>query len=173
MIVKLFTTNYDNIYETYCLSESSDQGYNVCKYYDTHLLNDIRSTTRIIIKAHGCISDPTKLVLTKSSYFEARRDYPQFYAILDSLFLTSTLLFVGCSLSDPDIQLVLENSNISAKTDHRHYSLMPSGTHYSLKKAILSTYNIELIEYPARDHSLASVSLRELCDMVIAHRLGG
>ncbi len=60
----VLTTNFDNVYENYCMSVSSDQGYNVCKYYENHALNDIRSTARVILKAHGCVADASKIVLT-------------------------------------------------------------------------------------------------------------
>ena len=89
----------------------------------------LRSTTRVILKAHGCVSDPSKIVLSRGQYFEARRRYGYFYEILDAVFLTSTLLFVGCGLTDPDIQLVLENANISAPSTHPHYALVESNRH--------------------------------------------
>lgn len=56
-----------------------------------------------------------KIVLTKSVYFKEKQVFSNFYKVLDSLFLTNTLFFVGCNLSDPDIQLILENVTISAK----------------------------------------------------------
>ena len=93
------TTNYDEIYENYCYQIAGTQAYNVCKYYETHALNDIRSNVRCILKAHGSMSDTTRIVLTRASYFEARRSFPEFYVILDSLFLTNTLLFLGAGLS--------------------------------------------------------------------------
>lgn len=101
------TTNYDDIYDNYCKSGKEQGLYNVCKYYESHLVSDLRSPVRQIIKAHGCITDPSKIVLTRSQYFQERQNYPNFYRVLDALFLTNTLLFLGYSLSDPDIQLML------------------------------------------------------------------
>jgi len=166
----VITTNYDDIYDRYCLQEWAKQGYNVCRYYENHAINDIRSKTRLILKAHGCITNPAKVVLTRASYFEARRAYPSFYAILDALFLTNTLLFLGCSLSDPDIQLVLENANISAPSNHPHYALVESGRHQSIVNAIRKTYNIELLEYSQGKHDEAEEALRNLRDEVLAYR---
>jgi hypothetical protein len=165
------TTNYDQIYENYCHQFASSQAYNVCKYYETHALNDIRSSVRCILKAHGSISDPTRIVLTRSSYFEARRRYPEFYAILDSLFLTNTLLFIGAGLSDPDIQLILENANIAARSVHPHYALVPGGRHRSLVEVIKKTYNIELLEYAADRHDEAVEALADLRGQVLSSRL--
>jgi hypothetical protein len=97
----VITTNYDQIYENYCHQFASPQAYNVCKYYETHALNDIRSSVRCILKSHGCVSDPTKLVLTRSSYFDARSEYASFYSILDSLFLVNSILFIGAGFERP------------------------------------------------------------------------
>lgn len=33
--------NYDRIYEKYCDVLVGDMGYNVCKYYESYVLNDL------------------------------------------------------------------------------------------------------------------------------------
>lgn len=164
------TTNYDTIYDLYCTNGTAVNGYNICRYYDTHAVDAIRSTVRLVLKAHGCVSDPTKIVLGRSSYFKARRDYPGFYAILDALFLTHTLLFIGCSLTDPDIQLVLENVNISAPSAYPHYALVEKTRHSAIAQAIRSAHNIQLIEYPKGQHANAVDALTMLKQEVESYR---
>jgi hypothetical protein len=164
------TTNYDEIYDQYCKSGHAESGYNICRYYERFAVENIRSRIRLVIKAHGCVTDPTKVVLSRSSYFAARRDYPGFYELLDALFLTNTLLFVGCSLSDPDIQLILENANISAPSAHPHYALVEKTRHPSIRSAIKKTHNIELLEYPKGRHSAATDAIAALRDKVIEFR---
>lgn len=166
----VITTNYDEIYDQYCKSGHAESGYNICRYYESFAVENIRSRIRLVIKAHGCVSDPTKVVLSRSSYFSAKRDFPGFYELLDALFLTNTLLFIGCGLSDPDIQLVLENANISAPSAHPHYALVEKTRHPSIKSAIKKTHNIELIEYRRGMHSEAVDAMSVLRDRVIAFR---
>jgi len=167
----VITTNYDRIYEKYC-DASSDHGtgYNVCKYYETHALNDLRSNVRSILKIHGCVSNPTKIVLDRNSYFSARRDYPQFFRILDGIFLTSTLVFVGCSLVDPDLQLLLENANIAAPCDHSHFALMKAGQHPSKLRSVSKNFNIYALEYADPSHLEAVKQLKVLRDLVFERR---
>jgi hypothetical protein len=160
------TTNYDQIYDHYCESGKAQSGYNVALHSSKFVVENIRSRIRLIIKAHGCVSDPNQIVLSRSSYYRARRDHPGFYQVLDALFLTNTLLFVGCSLTDPDIQLILENVNISAPSSHPHYALIEKTQHRSIKAAIKTTHNIELIEYPAGRHDAALSALIALKDKV-------
>lgn len=164
------TTNYDDIYDNYCKSGKEQGLYNVCKYYETHLVSDLRSPVRQIIKAHGCITDPSKIVLTRSQYFQERQNYPNFYKVLDALFLTNTLLFLGYGLSDPDIQLMLENSNITYKASHPHYALVEEGMDKSIKKAYKEAYNIDFIEFPAGNFAKAYEMLEELVQQVNKRR---
>ena len=166
----VITTNYDQIYDHYCNSGHAESGYNICRYYDRFAAENIRSRVRLVIKAHGCVSDATKIVLSRSSYYTARRDYPGFYQLLDALFLTHTLLFIGCSPTDPDIQLVLENANISVPSAHPHYALIEKIRHRSIKAAIKTTHNLELIEYPKGKHNIAVEALAALRDKVLSLR---
>ena len=164
------TTNYDDIYDNYCRSGQESGLYNVCKYYESHLVSDLRSPVRQIVKAHGCISDPSKMVLTRSQYFKERQDHPNFYKVLDALFLTNTLFFVGYSLSDPDIQLLLENSNIAYENSHPHYALISEGINKSIKEAYRKAYNIDFIEFPTDDYNRANEMLNELQLLVTERR---
>ena len=166
----VITTNYDLIYDNYCNSGAAKDGYNICRYYDRFAVDNLRSRVRLVIKAHGCVSDPTKIVLSRSSYYTARRDYPGFYSILDSLFLTNTLLFVGCSLSDPDIQLVLENANIAVPSAHPHYAVVEKSHHRSMKALYKNSHNVELLEYPRGKHGEATTALEDLREKVIQRR---
>jgi hypothetical protein len=158
----VITTNYDEIYDTYCRTGSAYEGYNVSKYYDSHIISDLRSPVRLIIKAHGCVTDVSKIVLTKSQYFKARQEFSNFYKVLDSLFLTHTILFIGYSLTDPDIQLVLENVNISAPCNHPHYFVTGNNINDAIKEASNKAYNIEFIDYPANDYAELNSGISEL-----------
>lgn len=40
------TTNYDDVYDNYCRTGMARDGYNICKYYDQHLVKDLRSPVR-------------------------------------------------------------------------------------------------------------------------------
>ena len=167
----VITTNYDDIYDNYCKLGASANGYNICRHNETHLVSDLRSTYRSIVKAHGCISNIANTILTRSQFFEARLKYSNFYKILDSLFLTNTILFIGYSMTDPDIQLVLENSHISAIGSHPHYACLADNMNPTLKRVMHKTYNIELIEFQAGNFAQLETGLRDLANDVESYRL--
>jgi len=164
------TTNYDDIYDTFCRCGDAENGYNVAKYYDSHIVSDLRSPVRLIVKAHGCISDPAQIVLTRSQYFEQRRNHGNFFRVLDALFLSSSILFVGYSLSDPDIQLVLENANIAAPASHPHYAVIADDVHPALMLSWAKAYNIQFLKYPAGQYDVLNQELQKLAEEVNAFR---
>lgn len=170
----VISTNYDTIYEKQCNipTGGTQNPYVTKKYYETGILDIIRSPIRLIIKAHGCETDPHNIILTRSQYFEARAKYQSFYSLLDSLFHTSTVIFVGCGLSDPDIQLILENANILVPCGHPHYAFVPNEKHPVIKNTIRKTYNIKLLEYDNQDgtHNELIQKMTELKEAVESYR---
>jgi hypothetical protein len=166
----IVTTNYDDIYERHTSRGKATEAYNVCNYYESHALNDLRSTTRSILKVHGSFSNPERVVLSVADYFRARRDFPQFYNVLDALFLSSTLIFIGCGINDPDVNLLLENANISARSSHPHYALVEDVRHAAIKHAYQETYNLRFLEYAAGQHNEVVEALQDLVAQVEEYR---
>lgn len=165
------TTNFDTLYEDHCRQGDAGSGYSVIQYYDEGLVARMRSPKHVILKVHGCVSVPEKTVLSKSDYFKARANYAGYYKTLESLFLTHTLLFIGYSVTDPDIQLLLENTTITAPSDHPHYALMAHGLHPAIRNAFKRTFNIEILEFdPANNYEQFSMSLQDLANKVVEMR---
>lgn len=158
----IITTNFDKILDKIC----NDEGYVVCEYYDVEkIISHIKSPKRIIIKAHGCIDNLDKIIFTGSQYFKAKKENPGFYKILESLFITHTVIFLGYSLSDPDINLNLENILNTASPHHPHYVLVKKGNEDIVKKHWKETYNISALEFGA-DYKDFIPAIEELRDQV-------
>jgi SIR2-like protein len=164
------TTNFDDVYENYCKQGKGVQGFNCCRYYESHALNDVRSTMRVILKAHGCVTDPQRTVLARTQYHAARRDFPEYFNLLDALFVTNTLLFIGCSLVDPDFTLLLQETNIKCPSAHPHYAIVESGQPEPLRRAMQTVYNVDCLEYSAGQHNEVVEGLKDLNDRVAQWR---
>lgn len=157
----VITTNFDKIYEKHCLRASTD-GFKVIPYYSASLIDEIRSDTRLIIKAHGSIDDISKMVFTKSDYNAAKENHFSFYILLKALLLTNTCIFIGCSMDDPDVLLLLEEIKMTTNARRPHYALVRKNSHsLFVKKDLLSTYNVKILEY-SPDHSNLIEDLYEL-----------
>lgn len=157
----VITTNFDKIYERLCLSDGNE-GYKVLPYYSNSLGDEIRSDTRIIIKAHGTIDDVQKMVFTKAEYHAAKRIHGVFYEMLRAIFLTHTVIFIGCSLDDPDLLLTLEDVRITASGTKPHYVLVQKGKNTPWEyRDWQASYNIRALEY-GPDHADLTSALQDL-----------
>lgn len=163
------TTNFDKIYESYCLQQG-DQGYKVIRYNEDSIIDEIRSDTYLVIKAHGCIDNMAKMIFTKSQYHQAKRDHVGFYEILKGLFLTHTVIFIGCGMADPDVLLLLEEVKNIGSSTKPHYMIIKEGQSKFLKNDWLSTYNIKALEYSGVEHEELSTNLQRFSEMVQARR---
>ena len=168
----VITTNFDCLYENHCRQGEGRDGYAILRYYDGGLIARMRSPTRLIIKAHGCTSEPERTILTKSDFFNARSEHKGFFDALESIFLTHTILFIGYSINDPEIQLILENNIITYPSSNPHYATMPQGAHSSILSAFKTTNNIDILEYDsANNHAELLECLKELCVQVEERRV--
>lgn len=165
----VITTNFDKIYEKHCLTASTE-GFKVIPYYSDSLGDEIRSDTRLIIKAHGSIDEIAHMVFTKAQYHAAKEKHASFYAILKALLLTNTCIFIGCGMDDPDVLLLLEEVRVTANPNRPHYALLLEESHTSfVKKDLASAYNVRSLEYGPKHEDLVT-DLQELQAQIDAIR---
>lgn len=166
----VITTNFDKIYEAYCHSfRGATNAFKTLNYTSKVLSDELRSNTRLIIRAHGSINDINDMIFTRAEYHRAKREYSQFYDVLRAIFLTNTVVFIGCGLDDPDIMLLLEEVRISGQSNKPHYALVKEGKHEFLKKDWKTTYNIEVLEYGPAHNDLVP-DIENLVEQVIRQR---
>lgn len=160
------TTNFDKIYENIC----NYHGYSVCSYKESEkIISNIKTSDNLIIKAHGTIDDPDNIIFTKRQYYNARMNHSEFYNVLKALFLTNTVVFLGYSLNDPDINLILEDVANSGSPSTPHYIVIKEGVDDNIKKHWEESYNIYCLEYgPSYDN--LDENIEELKDSVLQFR---
>lgn len=167
----VITTNYDQIYEKLFHNNPLSSGYSVVhpENQDT-IINSLRSGERCVIKMHGCVTAPNNIVLSKTSYFNSRRNFINFYKTIDALFLVNTIIFIGSSLDDPDLQLVLENSQIAAPSIYKHIAILEKRRHEAQRKILRENFNIRPVEYRRGNHGEVVSLLEGMRDQVIEWR---
>lgn len=112
------------------------------------------------------------IVFTHGQYSRVRNDHAAFYRMLDALLLTHTFIFLGCGISDPDIQLVLENLNCSFPGCRPHYMVIPANNLSEDElNCIANNRNLEFLTYenPDGSHSQLLESLIDL-DKTVAEK---
>jgi hypothetical protein len=166
------TTNFDEIYENFVRDHSGGPDHlQVLKYFDEGLSDSLKSNVRLVLKAHGCVTSPERIILTRSQFFEAKKKNPEFIQLLAALAVTHTFIFLGCSIvNDPNVQLFLENGFFRAPGKYKHFALVDEPAHASIGSAITASYNLELVTYPAGDYSKAKELILDLAERVTALR---
>ena len=122
----VITTNYDVLIER--AYQAVDPDVAVCTFRDVGATqNSLSKREFFILKAHG---DATKvgngIVMTDADYRELLYRQRAYQAMLATMFTMYTMVFVGASLADPELQLLLGYiSDVFLPTSGpQHYALM-------------------------------------------------
>ena len=166
----VITSNVDKIYDR--LAQNKSEGTIIIKNcYDDDVANVCRTLGRVILKLHGDIDTPAKMIFTRNEYAGARVKYGHFYSILDALILTHTFLFLGCGMRDPDMQLAMETSAFRYAHTAPHYVVLPGPVHPEIEESIRRNMNLKTLTYsPRSNHTALASSVSRLVDLVEAKR---
>jgi hypothetical protein len=163
----VMTSNFDKLYENRA-NQLQHNTVIVKSYYDKDVADVFRRQDRVVIKVHGTIDAPDSTIFTRSQYALARRDYGHFYQLLRGLFVTHTFVFLGASMRDPDMQLLLEDHAYRFEGARPHYMAMPENSaRTGILRVLEETMNLKALVYdPADNHKALADSVAELVGKV-------
>lgn len=165
------TPNFDKIYETFANHRASGS-IRIKHHYDADIAEAIRRSDRLILKIHGTIDSPDKMIFTRQEYAEARVKNQSFYSILEALALTHTFLFLGCGVNDPDIRLLLEDNFFRHASTVPHIIVLPKESlHKDVIAVIQASMNLKVLTYnSSENHAELLESVRGLIGQVEQER---
>lgn len=83
---------------------------------------------RRLTKMHGSLNVAgeweSKPVISRTDYERYRENHPQIWATLEATYLTKSILFLGFSFSDPNIEILLSLSRRLGGSAPRHYTVL-------------------------------------------------
>lgn len=161
-----WTTNYDKMLET----ALEDAGKVVdIKYSVAHLKNVTRRRDVVLYKMHGDVSDPENAVLTKDDYEGYFRDREPFVTALAGDLVSKTMLFIGFSFTDPNIDYVMSRVRVVlAKKPKQHYCILRRESRRTRERKAAFEYRVRQQDYFVKDlarigvHALLIDDYREL-----------
>ncbi len=114
---QIITTNYDNAFEL------ADDGNIVPTSYTSEFnVSEInKNETKYIFKLHGSYSEPDNCIIFKDQYKTLYDEDSAAKEKLKSIFTEKTILFLGFSFQDPDINLTFENLDKVFGHNTKHY----------------------------------------------------
>jgi len=164
------TPNFDKIFDRHAM-EASGGTISIKSYSEDDVANIARGRGRYILKIHGDIDNPQKLIFTRSQYAAARAKYPSVYRVVEALLVTNCFLFLGCGLNDPDLNLLLEEYRFSHNHAAGHYVVLPRFVHADTVKLLRESRNLKVLQYDKRDsHSMLKKSIEALAGLVETKR---
>jgi hypothetical protein len=117
-----WTTNYDRLIET-ALQEINKVPD--VKYTTNQLRNHVPGRNAVVYKMHGDAFHPDSAVITKDDYEGYFREHEAFVTALSGDLVSKTLLFLGFSFSDPNIDYILSRVRVTLRRQPKqHYCIM-------------------------------------------------
>jgi len=153
-IDEIWTTNFDS------LLESAAPDASVAAHDNDAL--DIGTGRRTIIKMHGSLSLDTPSVwmappvITRSDFEQYEDTHPRMWALLRASYLTRTMLFLGFSFADPNIDVLLRLA--------RRYGTTAADRHLTALRRPADPAGIQLHELRVRDLENSGVHVCEISD---------
>jgi hypothetical protein len=122
----VLTTNYDTLIER--VFRTRDADVPVCTYLDTgEIQRRLARREFFILKAHGDAAKAgSGIILTDADYRNLLYRQRAYQSLLSSMFTMYSLIFVGASLHDPEIKLLLGYiaDSFHPGSGPSHYALM-------------------------------------------------
>ena len=158
----IITTNYDSLLEkaakglgyksllTRSYSYTEQQNLSIAVY----------SGKTAIIHAHGKISDIKldQFVLTKDDYLAIIKHNPGFRLIINSIFLTNSVLFAGYGGSDPHFEDIISDLNMTLNWDNsssdlpRCYIMLKKDKVTPIREFLNGKTRVDIITFDNYDH---------------------
>jgi len=145
----VITTNYDKLLEaTYTLKQ-----HVIPKVFTPKdraaLSTSLHGRGFYILKAHGDIDRTDTIVLTKKSYRQLIHDNEAYRQHLKTVFMTKTVLFLGFSLTDPDLTLLLDEiMEVSAGNLTENFALLDSRrASPTTQNRLVKDFHVRVIPY--------------------------
>ncbi|MFB9840854.1 SIR2 family NAD-dependent protein deacylase [Mucilaginibacter ginsenosidivorans] len=151
----IITTNYDTLIEKAYAKVYSDIP-NPLTYKNASAINyNILNNQEFILKAHGdAKSSPNEIILTEKDYRNIIFKEKGYQSVLHVLFSTCNILFLGASLQDPELKLLLGYiHNIFHGGSPDHFALINKDQITQTEKdRWRKDYNINVLTYDPVDN---------------------
>jgi hypothetical protein len=120
-----------------------------------------------ILKAHGDLQKKSSIILTERDYRRVVYSSPGYRALLAAIFTTKTVLFLGASLGDPEIQLLLRSLHDAFQGSGQYHFALLSKVDFSETEAAhwRKNYQVRCITYePSTGHPEVVGFLKAILD---------
>lgn len=161
----IITTNFDKMVESaFPILDQSAENYPVTiSKLDPSVFQSLRDDRRYIIKLHGSIDGPNDMIFSKADYIQnafGNRIYSDF---VEAVLTSFTVIFIGFSMSDPAIALLIERHVQKYPNLRPHYIFQQEPIDRSVEDVSRRLRRLHPIRYAAGDgHDDLPIKIEEL-----------
>lgn len=156
----IVTTNFDKLIEK-AWNDSDVKRYpTVVSKIDQQVFKLFRDSESYLIKIHGSIDEPESIVFDKSSYQRSAFSNRFYQDLVSTLLLTHTFLFIGFSMDDPAVSLLVESHAHRFSETRPHYAFFSGKRQTEIDEISKTIRRLFIIRYSdANNH-------KELADQI-------
>lgn len=156
----LITTNFDKLIEN-AWSETTSRYPRVISKIDHKAFRLFRDNESYLIKLHGSIDEPENIVFDKTSYQSTAYGNRFYRELIGTLLLTHTFIFIGFSMADPAISLIVESHAHRFSDTRPHYVFLSGKSVPIIDDLSKKLRKLFVIRYDDKDHHIALATTLE------------
>jgi hypothetical protein len=148
--VAALTSNYDGLIEgAYALESGGIVPPVLSQEGIGSALNFLRNERFFIFKLHGDLNIPGSIILGDRDYSQLLYLNSSYRSLLETIFATYTVLFVGFGGDDPDLNAITDRlSAIYERSIGQHFLLVPNDAYSSIeRRRLLEDKRLDCITY--------------------------
>lgn len=149
----IVTTNFDKLIEKAWNDSSEIKHYpTVVSKIDQQVFKLFRDSDSYLIKIHGSIDEPENIVFDKSSYQRSAFSNRFYQDLISTLLLTHTFLFIGFSMDDPAVSLLVESHAHRFSETRPHYAFFSGKKQPEIDEISKTIRRLFIIRYSDANH---------------------
>ena len=160
----LMTTNYDKVIEKSYILHNKNLTVSHPGHFEA-LNGALRDNELLLYKIHGDISEPIESIILTKAQYEFVYNNSQLIETLKQIYISKSMLFLGCSLEkDRPIRLLCEVS----KSGMNNYAIISCKTESKRKKRVQleNEYFTKAIIYPDGNHECLRIILEKIAEII-------
>lgn len=165
------TTNFDKLIET-AWNEAKITHYpKVITKIDQQVFKLFRDNESYLIKIHGSIDEPGSIVFDKTSFQKGAFSNRFYQDLIQTLLLTHTFLFIGFSMDDPAVSLLVESHAHRYSDTRPHYAFVSGKPQSEIDSISKSIRRLFVLRYPPNNgHAALADQIEELGRLGLARK---
>lgn len=168
----ILTTNFDKLIENAWNQAGATKYPTIVSKIDSVVFKLFRDQDNYLIKIHGSIDSPENIAFDKTSYQRDAFSNRNYIELLSTLLLTHTFLFIGFSMTDPAVSLIVEGSAFRYPETRPHYIFQAGRAATEVDSLWKQIRKLYVLRYsPEANHAALATQLEALAKAALKRRV--